>query len=137
MVQLNHRDVSMAAVSRAPFDKLEAYGKRMGWKFKWVSSHGGDFNHDDDVSFAAEEMAKGEVTYNDKIGTFPSDEAPGLSVFTRNGNGDVLHTYSAYARGLDALIGTYSYLDLVPKGRDESDLPYTMAWIRRHDQYED
>ncbi len=136
IVHLNHRDVSMVAVSRAPFDKLEAYRKRMGWKFKWVSSHGGEFNHDYDVSFAAEEMAKGEVYYNYKIGKFPSDEAPGLSVFYRNENGDIFHTYSAYARGLDALIGTYNYLDLVPKGRDESDLPYTMAWIRRHDQYE-
>jgi predicted dithiol-disulfide oxidoreductase (DUF899 family) len=137
MVHLNHRDVTMVAVSRAPFDKLEAYRKRMGWKFKWVSSHGGDFNHDYDVSFTAEEMAKGEVTYNYKKSTFPSDEAPGLSVFYRHGHGDIFHTYSAYARGLDALICTYNYLDLVPKGRDESDLPYSMAWIRRHDQYED
>lgn len=137
MVHLNHRDVTMVAVSRAPFDKLEAYRKRMGWKFKWVSSHGGDFNHDYDVSFTAEEMAKGEVTYNYKKSTFPSDEAPGLSVFYRHANGDIFHTYSAYARGLDGLIGTYNYLDLVPKGRDESDLPYSMAWIRRHDQYED
>ncbi|MDH3228988.1 MAG: thioredoxin family protein [Alphaproteobacteria bacterium] len=137
IVHLNHRDVSMAVVSRAPLDKLEGYRKRMGWAFKWLSSLGSDFNQDYHVSFAADDLAKGAVYYNYGTGGFPSEEAPGISVFHKDANGDIFHTYSAYARGLDMLIGAYNLLDLVPKGRDEAGLSFTMEWLRRHDQYED
>lgn len=137
VVHLAHRDVTMVAVSRAPLDRLEAYKKRMGWRFKWVSSLGTDFNRDFDVSFTPEEMQKGEMFYNYEMRGFPSEEAPGVSVFFKDDAGDIFHTYSCYARGLDMLNGAYHYLDLVPKGRDEADLPYGMAWLRRHDQYDD
>jgi predicted dithiol-disulfide oxidoreductase (DUF899 family) len=123
-------------VSRAPLEQIQAFQRRMGWRFKWVSSHGNDFNHDFHVSFTPEEMAAGEVDYNYGRGAFPSEEAPGASVFHKEPDGTVFHTYSTYARGLDILIGTYNYLDLVPKGRDEAELPWTMAWIRHHDRYE-
>ena len=137
IVHLNHRDVSMVVASRAPLDKLEGYKARMGWRFKWLSSLGSDFNHDYHVSFAADDTTRGAVYYNYRTGSFPSEEAPGLSVFHRDANGDIFHTYSAYARGLDMLIGAYNLLDLVPKGRDEAGLSFTMEWLRRHDQYED
>ncbi len=137
VVHLNHRDVTLVAVSAAPLAKLEAYKKRMGWSFKWVSSAGNDFNRDYHVSFTPEEMEKGEVYYNYGKSQFPAAEAPGASIFYRDDNGDVFHTYSCYARGLDMLNATYHMLDLVPKGRDEQDLPYSMAWLRRHDSYVD
>jgi predicted dithiol-disulfide oxidoreductase (DUF899 family) len=135
-VHLNHRDITLLAVSRAPLGTLEAYKRRMGWAFKWVSSFGSDFNRDYHVSFTPEEMEKDEMFYNFRISKFPSEEAPGISVFYKNEQGDVFHTYSCYSRGLDMLNGAYHYLDLVPKGRDEDDLPHSMAWLRRHDQYE-
>lgn len=137
IVHLNHRDVTMLGISKAPFKKLEAFKKRMGWSFKWVSSFGTDFNRDYHVSFTAEELDKGNAYYNYRLGTFPATEAPGISVFFKEENGDVFHTYSCYARGLDMLNGAYHYLDLVPKGRDEAGLPYTMAWLRHHDKYDD
>ncbi len=137
IVHLEHRDVTVAVVSRAPLEKLDAYKKRMGWRFKWVSSLGSDFNGDFDVSFSDEDMARGEVYYNYRKTSFPSPEAPGLSVFRKAENGAIFHTYSAYARGLDILIGAYNWLDLAPKGRDEAGLSFTMEWIRRHDRYED
>jgi predicted dithiol-disulfide oxidoreductase (DUF899 family) len=107
----------------------------MGWRFPWLSSHGSDFNADYHVSFAADEMAKGRVYYNYRMTEFPSEEGPGTSVFFKDSDGAIYHTYSTYERGLDILIGTYNYLDLVPKGRDEDELPWTMAWIRHHDRY--
>lgn len=137
VVHLAHRDVTMVSVSRAPLENIEAYRNRMGWNFKWVSSFDTDFNRDFNVSFTREEMAKGEMFYNYRTTSFPADEAPGASVFYKDDAGDVFHTYSCYGRGLDILNGAYNYLDLVPKGRDEDGLPYTMAWLRRHDQYED
>jgi predicted dithiol-disulfide oxidoreductase (DUF899 family) len=137
LVHLAHRDASLVAVSRAPLAEIEAFKKRLGWNFPWVSSHDSDFNHDYHVSFSQDELAKGEVYYNYGMTEFPSEEAPGLSVFYKNKRGEVFHTYSAYARGLDILIGAYNFLDLVPKGRDEQDLPWTMAWVRHHDRYED
>jgi len=137
IVHLNHRDVSMVVVSRAPLGKLEEYRKRMSWKFKWLSSLASDFNLDYHVSFTPEEMAKGTLYYNYTSGSFPSEEAPGISVFYKDLQGTVFHTYSAYARGLDMLIGAYNLLDLVPKGRDEEGLSFTMEWLRRHDQYGD
>jgi predicted dithiol-disulfide oxidoreductase (DUF899 family) len=136
-VHLAHRDVSFAAVSRAPHPQIAKFKARMGWKFPWVSSHGNDFNYDYHVSFTPEAMAGGPVEYNYTAQKFPSEEAPGASVFFRNEAGDIFHTYSTYARGLDILIGTYNFLDLVPKGRDESALPWTMAWVRHHDRYDD
>ena len=137
IVHLNHRDVSMVAISKAPLKQLEAYKKRMSWDFKWLSSYDDDFNRDYNVSFTAEELAKGEAYYNYKMGAFPSEEAPGVSVFYKDEHSDIFHTYSTYARGLDMLNGAYHYLDFVPKGRDEEGLPWTMAWLRRHDSYED
>jgi predicted dithiol-disulfide oxidoreductase (DUF899 family) len=135
IVHLNARDVSMAIVSRAPVEKLQAFRKRMGWSFKWVSSYQTDFNTDYRVSFTKDEMANGKVNYNYGMNVFPSDEAPGVSVFYRDANGDIFHTYSAYARGLDILLGAYNFLDLAPKGRDEDALPYPMVWVRHHDRY--
>ena len=135
VAHLAQRDVTLVVVSRAPLAEIEAYKKRMGWKFKWVSSYGTDFNRDFHVSFGKDEMA-GAVEYNYAMGKFPSEEAPGLSAFIKDETGGVFHTYSSYARGLDILIGTYNFLDMAPKGRDEDTLPWTMAWVRRHDEYE-
>lgn len=136
LVHLAHRDVTFVAVSRAPLSQIEAFRKRMGWGFNWVSSAGNDFNFDYGVSFTKEEMAKGKVAYNYRMEDFPSEEAPGLSVFYRNDAGDVFHTYSTYGRGCEVMMGTYRLLDLVSKGRDEAGLPHTMAWVRHHDRYE-
>ena len=137
VVHLAHRDVTFVVVSRAPLPKIEAFKKRMDWRFKWVSSYGSDFNFDYHVSFTKDETTKGKVYYNYVMKEFPSDEGPGISVFYKDGTGDIFHTYSAYARGLDILVGAYNYLDLVPKGRDEAELPWTMAWVRHHDKYGD
>lgn len=137
IVHLAHRDVTWAAVSRASLEKIAAFKKRMGWKFRWVSSSPSDFNFDYHVSFTQAEMADGEVYYNYGRRRFPQSEGPGISVFYRDGGGQVFHTYSAYARGLDVLVGTYNYLDLAPKGRDEDAFEMPMAWLRHHDRYED
>jgi predicted dithiol-disulfide oxidoreductase (DUF899 family) len=137
LVHLAQRDVSFAAVSRAPLFKIEAFKKRMGWRFAWVSSFGTDFNYDYHASFTPEEIAKGKVDYNFDLGAFPSTEAPGISVFYKDKSGSIFHTYSAYARGTETTVNTYNYLDFVPKGRDEDALPFTMSWLRHHDRYED
>lgn len=136
-VHLEHRDITLIAVSRAPLSILDAYKQRMGWTFKWVSSLGSDFNYDYHVSFTPDEMERGEAIYNYRIVPVSVDELPGISVFYRDENGDIFHTYSAYARGVDMINGAYQLMDLAPKGRDEDDLPYNMAWLRRHDQYDD
>ena len=136
-VHLAQRDLTLAVVSRAPLAQIEAFKKRMGWRFPWVSSFGNDFNHDYHVSFTKEEMAKGKVYYNYTTQEFPSDEAPGVSVFHRDDSGDIFHTYSSFGRGLDMLVGAYNILDLAPKGRDEDGLASTMAWVRHHDRYDD
>jgi predicted dithiol-disulfide oxidoreductase (DUF899 family) len=136
IVHLNHRDVTMVAISKAPLAQLEAFKKRMGWSFKWVSSFGTDFNRDYHVSFTPEELAKGEMYYNYRTCRFPREEGPGVSVFYKDEDGNILHTYSCYARGLDMLNGAYHYLDLVPKGRDEASLTYPQAWVRHHDKYD-
>jgi predicted dithiol-disulfide oxidoreductase (DUF899 family) len=133
---LPHRDVSFAVISRAPLPKLDAYKKRMGWRFKWLSSYGNDFNFDYHVSFTKEDEIKNEAYYNYGKGEFITDELPGLSVFYRDKNGAVFHTYSTYARGLDILVGAYNFLDLVPEGRDEEHFDFSMEWVRRHDEYE-
>jgi predicted dithiol-disulfide oxidoreductase (DUF899 family) len=134
-VHLAQRDVTLVVVSRAPLPQIEAFKQRMGWRFKWVSSYGSAFNRDYHVSFTQEELANGKVYYNYGPSNFPSEEAPGTSVFYRDEAGAIFHTYSSYARGLDILIGAYNFLDLVPKGRDEDGLPHTMAWVRHHDRY--
>jgi len=134
---LNHRDVSFVLISRAPIAKLEAYRRRMGWRLKWVSSERTDFNRDYHVSFTPEELESKQAYYNYRFGSFSVGEAPGLSVFYKDDDGTIYHTYSCYARGLDMLNGAYHLLDLVPKGRDESGLPSSMAWLRHHDRYDD
>jgi predicted dithiol-disulfide oxidoreductase (DUF899 family) len=135
LVHLANRDVALVVVSRAPIAQIEAFKKRMGWRFKWVSSFGSDFNHDYHASFTKEETANGKVDYNYDVVEFPSEEAPGASVFYKNAGGELFHTYSCYARGLDILVGAYNFLDLAPKGRDEDGLAFTMAWVRHHDRY--
>lgn len=133
-IHLGQRDVRLMIVSRAPLGKIEEFKKRMGWKFPWVSSYGSEFNFDYGVSVAKEDMGK-ELIYNYKPTKFPSDERPGMSIFYKNANGEVFHTYSMYARGLEDLMGLYAILDRVPKGRDEAGLPHGMAWVRHHDRY--
>ena len=135
-VHLAQRDVTLLVVSRAPLAEIERFRQRMGWQFKWVSSHGSDFNHDFGVSFTADEMAKGEVHYNYVMQPFPHEEAPGMSVFYKDDAGDVFHTYSRYGRGVEVMMGAYHLLDLTPKGRDEDKLSYGMEWVRHHDRYE-
>jgi len=137
LAHLAQRDVTFVAISRAPLPKIETFKQRMGWRFKWVSSYGSDFNYDYHVSFNKEERAKGKVYYNFGMQEFPSEEAPGMSVFYKDEDDHLFHTYSAYARGTEMSVGTYNYLDLVPKGRDEGALPFTMAWVRHHDRYTD
>jgi predicted dithiol-disulfide oxidoreductase (DUF899 family) len=134
---LGHHNVTTVAVSRAPLAKLLAYRERMGWHFEWVSSFESDFNYDFHVSFRKEQVEARKVDYN--FGTITVDpryvdeELPGISVFAKDAAGDVFLTYSTYARGLDALLGTNHYLDITPEGRN--DAAYK-NWPRRHDEYE-
>ena len=129
------RDVSFVAVSRAPLDEIVRFKRRMGWDFNWVSSYDTTFNRDFRVSFTAEEVEAGKAEYNFGTTDVMMDEMPGLSVFARGSDGAVYRTYSTYARGLDLLIGTFNFLDLVPKGRDEEpEAP--MSWVRYHDRYD-
>ena len=132
-VHLNHRDITMAAVSRAPYAKIAAYKRRMGWSFPWLSSFSSDFNFDYGVSFADEKAEK--VDYNYRLRPWGLTEAPGISVFLKD-DGQTYHTYSTYERGLDMLNVAYHYMDLVPKGRDEGD-EGAGAWVRRRDEYRD
>lgn len=136
VVHLAARDVRLVVVSRAPLKQIEAFKKRMGWRFHWVSSNVTDFNYDYQVSMTKEELAKGEVYYNYKMQQFPSEERPGTSVFYKDGAGNIFHTYSSYSRGLDIFIGAYNWLDITPKGRDEEGLKHGMAWVRHHDKYD-
>jgi predicted dithiol-disulfide oxidoreductase (DUF899 family) len=134
-IHLAQRDVTLTVVSRAPLAEIETFKKRMGWRFPWVSSYGSDFNYDFHVSFTDAEMARGKVYYNYEVEEFPSQEAPGASVFFKGEDGSVYHTYSSYGRGLDMFLGAYHFLDIAPKGRDEDSLPWTMSWVRHHDRY--
>ena len=136
-IHLANRDVTLAVISRAPYAEIDAFQKRMGWRFHWYSSFASDFNYDYQVSKSPEEEGEAEVYYNYEMMEFPPDERPGLSVFVKDANGEIFHTYSTYARGLDILVGTYNFLDVVPKGRDEDDFKFTMAWVRHHDKYGD
>lgn len=134
-IHLNQRDVTFTVISRAPFAKIIAYKKRMDWSFPWVSSYGSDFNFDYRVSFTPEEITPGKAYYNYTIQPNTSSEKEGVSVFYKNEKGEIFHTYSCYARGIDMLNAAYQFLDLAPKGRDEDNFTYPMEWVRRHDQY--
>jgi predicted dithiol-disulfide oxidoreductase (DUF899 family) len=135
IAHLAQRDTAFVAVSRAPLPEIERFRQRMGWQFRWVSSHGTDFNRDFDVSFTADEIARGEADYNFG-GTPPGQEMPGVSAFYKDDAGEVFHTYSTWGRGVEVMMHTYRLLDLTPKGRDEDALDFTMAWVRHHDRYE-
>ena len=129
------RDVQYAAISRAPYSEIAPFRSRMGWDFNWVSSHDTEFNRDFHVSFTKEEIAQGQFYYNYGLDGFPSEEAPGLSVFAKDDTGTIYHTYSTFARGAESLLSVYALLDMVPKGRNEAELPWPMAWVRHHDRY--
>jgi len=133
-IHLAHRDVTFLAVSRAPLEKLQVYARRFGWTFPWVSSAPSDFNYDFNVSFRPEELESRKASYNYEPAQYLRSDLPGVSVFARDRGGAVFHTYSSYARGIDALNVAYQYLDLVPKGRDESG--EAMNWLRRRDEYD-
>jgi predicted dithiol-disulfide oxidoreductase (DUF899 family) len=140
LLHVEQRDVAYVAVSRAPLAKIEAFRKRMGWHFRWVSSYDSDFNYDYHVSFTPEQRAKDKVYYNFEMNDvkaqgFDSDELPGASVFYKDEAGNVFHTFSAYGRGLEPLLGAYNLLDLTPKGRDEE--RNMMDWLRHHDRYDE
>lgn len=135
-IHLAHRDATLVAVSRTSFQTIEAYRLRMGWTFPWYSSLGSDFNFDYQVSYTPEQIASEGAEHN-YVQEQVMEELPGISVFLRDESGEVFHTYSTYRRGIDMLNGAYHYLDLLPKGRGEEELSYTLAWLRRHDQYDD
>jgi predicted dithiol-disulfide oxidoreductase (DUF899 family) len=136
VAHLAQRDTTFVVVSRAPYDKIQMYKERMGWTFKWISAGpGNDFPFDTQTAFTKEQMGT-KAVYNYKEFTPSGTELFGVNVFAKDEHGDVFHTYSSYSRGLDMFIGTYHWLDITPKGRDEADLPYGMAWVRRHDEYE-
>jgi len=134
-VHLNHRDVTFVAVSRAPLAQIEPFKRRMGWRFKWVSSAPSDFNYDFQASFRPEEVARGVMLYNYQRTNAGMSDREGASVFYKDPKGAVFHTYSCYARGIDILNGTYHFLDLVPKGRDE-DPEDRQSWVEYHDRYQ-
>lgn len=134
-IHLAQRDVTLLAVSRAPLAEIERFRQRMGWRFRWVSSFGSDFNHDFGVNFSQDEMSSGSVDYNYVRQPFPHEEAPGISVFCRDEAGQVFHTYSRYGRGVEVMMHTYALIELTPRGRDEDALDYPMAWVRHHDRY--
>lgn len=136
VIHLQHRDVSLVTVSRAPLEKLLAFRERMGWSFPWVSSFKNDFNRDFGVSFTPQELDSELTIYNYVSKPYPITELPGLSVFFKDDDGSIYHTYSTYARGLDIFITTYNLLDTAPKGRDEEEFP-SMSWLRHHDRYDD
>lgn len=130
------RDTALVVVSRAPLAEIQAFRRRMGWRFRWVSSHGSDFNRDIGVSFTADELASGRADYNFGQTKADCEEMPGISVFWRDADGGIYRTYSTYGRGVEVMMGTYPLLDLTPLGRHEDGLPDTMAWVRHHDRYE-
>ncbi len=135
IVHLANHDVMYVAVSRAPYPEIAAYHKRMGWKFKWVSSYGSDFNFDFNVSFTDADKARGKAFYNFELRDYMIDELPGLSVFYKDDAGDIFHTYSVFARGSEQVGGVYGLLDVTPKGRNEPPGGNLTNWVRRHDEY--
>ena len=132
-----HRDLSFAAVSRTALSKIEAFKRRMGWRFLWVSSLNSDFNYDFGVSFTKEQLSQGKITYNYQPVNSQSEDLSGISAFYKDEAGRIFHTYSTFGRGDELLSSAYAYLDLAPKGRDEDALPFPSAWWRHHDKYED
>lgn len=126
-------DAAFVALSRVPLAKIEAYRKRMGWNFKWVSSFHNEFKRDFGTTFTEDEIANGRAFYNYTMQDSPDTEREGISVFYKDAEGNVYHTYSAYARGIDIVNAAYNFIDLAPKGRDEGDVP--QRWVRRHDEY--
>jgi predicted dithiol-disulfide oxidoreductase (DUF899 family) len=135
---IEHHDVTVVVVARAPLAEIEACKQRMGWACKWVSSFGGDFNYDFDVSYTKEQLARGDASYNYKTGTFPLEDLSGFSVFLKNDKGEIFHTYSTFGRGAEEVIGTYMLLDLTPKGRNETGPNYNLTdWVRHHDRYDE
>jgi predicted dithiol-disulfide oxidoreductase (DUF899 family) len=138
LVHLEHHDVTYVVVSRAPLSEIEVFKKRMGWRFKWVSSYGSDFNYDFHVSFREDELEQGEVYYNYEMRKVGIEELSGRSVFYKDDTGDVFHTYSSYGRGGDLMLGTYNILDLMPKGRNETGPNHNLTdWVRHHDRYDE
>ncbi len=135
-IHLEHRDLTLLLVSRAPLAEIERFRQRMGWPFRWVSAQHGDFNRDFAVSFPAESRIAGEVYYNYGMTAFPQEEAPGISFFFKDDAGDVFHTYSTYGRGVEAMMMAYELLDMAPRGRDEAGLSHGMEWVRHHDRYD-
>lgn len=137
LVHLEHHDVTYVAVARAPLSEITAYKKRMGWQFKWVSSGGSDFNYDFNVSFTPEEVATGKAYYNYETTDVGIEDLSGFSVFMKDDNGDIFHTYSSFGRGLEEVLGTYMYLDITPKGRNENGPNHNLTdWVRLHDRYD-
>jgi predicted dithiol-disulfide oxidoreductase (DUF899 family) len=136
VVHLAHRDISLITVSKAPIEKIEAFRTRMGWTFPWVSGAYNDFGRDFGVSFTDEELADSNTLYNFTGKPYPIRELPGLSVFAKDAQGDIYHTYSVFARGLENFLTAYQYIDITPKGRDESETG-GMGWLRHHDRYDD
>jgi predicted dithiol-disulfide oxidoreductase (DUF899 family) len=138
LVHLENHDVSYVAIARAPLDEIDAFKKRMGWNFKWVSSFGSDFNYDFSVSFTPDEVEKGQGFYNYEMREISTEDLSGISVFYKGANGEIFHTYSSYARGAEELLSTYICLDLTPKGRNENGPNYDLGdWVRHHDKYGD
>jgi len=137
IVHLKHRDVTMVAISHAPLHKIEVFKQRMGWTFNWVSAANTDFNYDYHVSFKPADVDKGEIYHNYRPKQSSMSEVAGVSVFFKDPQGGIFHTYSCYERGLDMLNAGYHLLDLVPKGRDEEGLPFPQAWVRHRDAYQD
>jgi predicted dithiol-disulfide oxidoreductase (DUF899 family) len=138
LVHLEHHDVAFVAISRAPLPEIESFKKRMGWRLKWVSSFGSDFNYDYHVSFTKDEITKGKVYYNYAMREFQVEELAGTSMFYKDETGDIFHTYSAFARGSEMLDGVYGYLDHLPKGRNETGPNHNLSdWVRHHDRYEE
>ena len=136
LVHLRNHDISYVAVARAPLAEIEAFKQRMGWHFRWVSSFGSDFNYDFNVSFTPEQLAKGEAFYNYRTGPLPLEDLSGLSVFYKDAGGDIFHTYSSFGRGTEERLGTYAFLDITPKGRNETGPNHSLAdWVRHHDRY--
>jgi predicted dithiol-disulfide oxidoreductase (DUF899 family) len=135
-MHIKHHDVSFVAISRAPLAALDAYKKRMGWRFNWVSSDGSDFNYDFHVSFTKDELARGEAYYNYEMTKVSTEDLHGLSVFFKDETGAVFHTYSSFGRGDERGLGAYMFLDLTPKGRNETGPNKNLTdWVRRHDKY--
>jgi predicted dithiol-disulfide oxidoreductase (DUF899 family) len=136
LAHLEHHDVSLVTISRAPLAEIEAFRRRMGWRFRWLSSYGSDFNYDYRVSFATDDVANGTIDYNYGSARIIAEEMSGLSVFYKGDAGEIFHTYSTFGRGDELVDTTYMYLDLTPKGRNETGPHYNLGdWVRHHDRY--